>query len=132
MGMRGSRTVIALGLALLTQLALLATPGSARSDDELSARWFRVSVPPPPEGTNSRISGEVRSQAPYRVTNVRIEIEGLKADNGSAGRRFAWAVGDLPPGGATFFAIQPISGSVSYRGRVVSWDLVSVGQVQAP
>jgi len=132
MGIRGLRIVIALGLALVMQLALLSTAGSAWSDDELSARWFRVSLPPPPDGAKSRISGEVRSQAPYRVTNVRIEIEGLKADNGSAGRTFAWAVGDLSPGGATFFAIQPISGSVSYRGRVVSWDLVSVGAAQAP
>jgi len=132
MGMRGLRTVIALGLALLTQLALLPTVGSARSDDELSARWFRVTLLPASEGAKSRISGEVRSQAPYRVTNVRIEIEGLNADNGSAGRTFAWAVGDLPAGGATFFAVRPILGSVSYRGRVVSWDLVSVGEAQAP
>ena len=115
MGRRGLRTVMALGLALLTPLALLSTAGSARSDDELSARWFRVSLPPSPEGGKSRISGE-----------------GLNADNGSAGRTFAWAVGDLPPGGATFFAVQPILGSVSYRGRVVSWDLVSVGDAQAP
>jgi hypothetical protein len=128
MGIRGLRTVIALGLALLTQLALLSTAGSARSDDELSARWFRVSLPPSPEGGKSRISGEVRSQAPYRVTNVRIEIEGLNADNGPAGRTFAWAVGDLPPGGATFFAVQPIRGSVSYRGGVMPGDLVSFGE----
>ena len=132
MGRRGLRTVTTLGLALLMQLAVLSTAGSAWSDDELSARWFRVSLPPSPEGVKSRISGEVRSQAPYRVTNVRIEVEGLNADNRSAGRTLAWAVGDLPAGGATFFAVQPIPGSVSYRGRVVSWDLVSVGQPQAP
>jgi len=98
MGIRGLPTVIALGLALLKQLALLSTAGAARSDDELSARRFRVSLPPSPEGGKSRIR----------------------------------AVSDLPPGGATFFAVQPIRGSVSYRGRVVSWDLVSVGEAQAP
>jgi hypothetical protein len=66
------------------------------------------------------------------VTNVRIEIEGLNSDKGSVGRALAWAVGDLPAGGVTFFAVQPIPGSASYRGRVVSWDLVSAGAVQAP
>src|SRR5262249_46285359 len=132
MGRRGLRTVTTLGLVLLVQLAVLSTAGSAWSDDELSARWFRVSLPPSPEGVRSRISGEVRSQAPYRVTNVRIEVEGLNADNRSAGRTLAGGGGDRAAGGRPFPAAPPVPGSASYRGRVVSWDLVSAGQPQAP
>src|SRR5262249_58078032 len=132
MGRRGLRTVTTLGLVLLMQLAVRSAAGSAWSDDELSARWFRVSLPPSPEGVRSRISGEVRSQAPYRVTNVRIEVEGLNADNRSAGRTLAWAVGDLPAGGAALFSRPPVPGSVRYPRRGAALGLRVGRQPPAP
>lgn len=122
MSTRGVRTSMAFGLALLT---LLPAPGSAQTDARVTVR-FRASLAPPPDGgARSRISGDVVNDSPYRVTNVRLEIEGLNTDNGSVGRTFAWAVGDIVPGGSTYFMTEPIPGSSSYRVTVVSWDLVS-------
>jgi hypothetical protein len=60
-----------------------------------------------------------------RIPIVLGQIDGLKADNGPAGRKLAWAIGDIEPGGTTFFSIEPIPGSASYQIRFISWDLVS-------
>ena len=129
---QGLRTLIAFGLALLP---LLPMTGSAQSDARVASRWFRVSWAPSADdarpvfdGAPSLIRGNVLNDSPYRVTNVRLEIEGLSTDNRSVGRTFVWGVGDIAPGGSTYFAVEPIPGSVSYRATVVSWDLVSLGQ----
>src|SRR5262245_54732675 len=99
-----SQISIACGLALV---ASLLAAGWAPGDDELAARGFRASLAPRSNDA-VRISGDVLSNCPYRVTNVRLEIEGLNSDDASMGRTFAWAVGDLPPGGRTYFATEPI------------------------
>ena len=119
------RTSLAVGLGLLT---LLPTVGSAQSDGR-GARWFRVTWALSPDSLiGSRISGDVLNDSPYRVTNVRLQIEGLDSDSAAVGRTSAWVFGDIRPGGRTFFAAEPIPGSVSYRVNVVSWDLVSFGE----
>src|SRR5262245_46936073 len=130
-GMKPRRLRALIAFALLT----LPTSGSAQSDARLAAGWFRVTWAPSAdhhqpvfEGAPSRIRGDVLNDSPYRVTNVRLEIEGLSTDNRSVGRIFVWGVGDIAPGGRTYFAAEPIPGSVSYRATVVSWDLVSVTQ----
>jgi len=130
-GMKARRLRALIAFALLT----LPTAGSAQSDARPAAGWFRVTWAPSADhpqpvfdGAPSRIRGDVLNDSPYRVTNVRLEIEGLSTDNRSVGRTFAWGVGDIAPGGTTYFAVEPIPGSVSYRATVVSWDLVSLGQ----
>jgi hypothetical protein len=119
------RRSIAFGFALLILLPAMAP---AQSDTRVSLQ-FRASLAPSADGAaRSRISGDVVNESPYRVTNVRVEIEGVNADNGSVGHTFAWTVGDIAPGGKTYFMTEPIRGASSYRVRVVSWDLVSRGQ----
>ena len=115
------RISIVLGLALV----LLTVVGSPRAEDREASRWFSVSWTPATDGTIARIRGQVRNTSSYRVTNVRLQIDGLNADNGPAGRKLAWAIGDIEPGGTTFFSIEPIPGSASYQIRVISWDLVA-------
>jgi len=125
MGTAGVRTWIAVALALLT---VLPATRAAHSQARGAAGWFRVSWALSPDGVGSRISGDVFNDSPYRVTNVRLEIEGLNGDSGSVGRASAWVFGDIRPGGRTFFAAEPIPGSISYRVTVVSWDVVSLGE----
>jgi len=39
-------------------------------------------------------------------------------------------MGDIAPGGETFFVTEPLPGAVSYQITIVSYDLVSLGQVR--
>jgi hypothetical protein len=118
------RRSLTLGLALV----LLTTAAWGQTGEPAAQRWFRVSWVPPTDGVVSTIKGSVTNDSPYRVTDVRLQVEGLDADHHSVGRRLAWAVGDIVPGGETFFAAEPLPGAVSYRITVVSYDLVSLGQ----
>jgi hypothetical protein len=119
---------VALGLVLLTTTAW----GQAGQAGEQFAQtgWFRVSWAPPTEGVVSSIKGSVFNDSLYRVTDVHLQVEGLGPDGRSVGRTLVWAFGDVAPRGETSFVAEPLPGAVSYRITVVSFDLVSVGQVR--
>jgi hypothetical protein len=116
-----------LGLVLLTATAWGQT---GQTGEGASQRWFRVSWAPPTEGVVSSIKGSVFNDSPYRVTDVRLQIEGLDPDRQTVGRTLAWVFGDIAPGGETSFVAEPVPGAVGYRITVVSYDLVSLGQVR--
>ena len=117
----------ALGLALLT---MPAWGQAGQTGEQAAQRWFRVSWAPPTEGVVSSIKGSVFNDSPYRVTDVRLQVEGLDPDRQPVGRTLVWAFGDIAPGGETSFVAEPVPGAVSYRITVVSYDLVSLGQVR--
>jgi len=114
-------TTLALGILL----ACLTTTASARSGDALAREWFRVSWAPPTEGTAPTLAGQVFNTSPYRVTDVRLRVEGFSADNRRIGQVFTWALGDVDAGGESSFSVEAIPGAVTYQVDVVSFDLVS-------
>ena len=128
------RTVMAVttrALAFALGLALLTMPAwgqAGQTGEQAAQRWFRVSWAPPTEGVVSSIKGSVFNDSPYRVTDVRLQVEGLDPDRQPVGQTLVWAFGDIAPGGETSFVAEPVPGAVSYRITVVSYDLVSLGQ----
>jgi hypothetical protein len=117
---------------VLTLLATAAWGQTRPTGEDGAQRWFRVSWVPPTDGA-ATIKGSVFNDSQYRVTDVRLQIEGLDADRHLVGRRLAWAIGDIPAAGETFFAAEPLLGAVTYRITVVSWDLISLDRgPQAP
>ena len=117
---------------LLTLVATAAWGQTTPTGDEGAQRWVPVSWAPPADGAGT-IKGSVFNSSQYRVTDVRLEIEGLDADHHPVGRRLAWAIGDIPAAGETFFAVEPLPGTVDYRITVLSWDRVSLDRApQAP
>jgi hypothetical protein len=111
--------------ALGILLACLTTTASAQSGDALAREWFRVSWAPPTEGTAPTLAGQVFNASPYRVTDVRLRVEGFGADNRRIGQVFTWALGDIDAGGESSFSVEAIPGAVTYQVDVVSFDLVS-------
>jgi hypothetical protein len=86
-----------------------------------------VSWGPETDHVTSRIEGRVHNDTGFRVTDVRLQVEGLDADRHPVGRTFAWALGDIAPGGATSFVAERMPAAVTYRIVVYSFDVVSVG-----
>jgi len=115
-------------LTLALGLVLLATGAWAQTGEQPAQPWFRVSWAPT-DGVVSTIKGSVFNESPYRVTDVRLEVEGLDADRHAVGRVLVWAFGDIAPAGETFFTAEPVSGAVTYRITVVSYDIVSLGDL---
>jgi hypothetical protein len=113
------RTYLALGLVIV----VLASPAWGQDWDT----WFRVSWGPEADGKTPtpRIEASVNNDSPYRVTDVQLEVEGLSADQHSVGQRVVWALGDIDSGGESSFVAERIPGAVTYRIRVISFDIVS-------
>ena len=122
-------TICALALALgLVPLTLPAWGQVGQTAEPAAQSWFRVSWAPPTESVVSSIRGSVFNDSLFRVTDVRLQVEGLGPDGQSVGRTLVWAFGDIAPRGETSFLAEPLAGAVSYRITVVSFDLVSLGQ----
>jgi len=134
-GRRESRRALKILLALAVWLRVLVPSAGAQDAASGPNDWFRVTYAPAGPSFAPTIKGSVYNGSPYRVTDVRLQVDGLDADNGPVGRRFVWAFGDIVPGGQTSFAAEPIPGALSYRITVSSFDVVAVGEsrsVQSP
>jgi hypothetical protein len=115
-------TVLALALGLIT------APAWGQSREQLANGSFRVTWQPQTVGMVPSIEGQVYNGSRLRVTNVRLQIEGLDRDSHPVGKRVAWALGDIAPGAETSFRVEPMSGAASYRIDVLSYDVVSGSQ----
>src|SRR2546421_7698384 len=101
---------VALALALLWPAAVSAqAPGRPANDS------FQVSWHPEPGGVKHRIEGLVRNPSHARVTDVRLQVEGLDEGGRSVGRAFVWAFGDITPGGEASFIAEGMNGAATYR-----------------
>jgi len=122
------KTKVSCALALVVVLLASAAWGQGR--DESPNRWFRVGWAPQANGATRtpRIQAAVHNDSPYRVTDVRLRVEGLDADSHPVGQRTAWVFGDIAPGGDSAFVVESMPGAVTYRITVISFDLVSLGQ----
>jgi len=110
------KLALAFGLAVV-----LLTPAAWGQNHE----QFRVSWAPRPHALPSSIEGQVHNDSSFRVTDVRLQVEGLDGNSRPVGQAFAWAIGDIVPGGETSFVVETIPGAVTYRIHVHSFDVVS-------
>ena len=104
---------------------LVATAASAEDQRLPASDGFRVSWQREKDPVAARILGRVQNLSLFRLTDVRLDVQGLDADRRPVGRMFVWAIGDLMPGGETSFVFDAMTGAVSYTIAVVSYDVVS-------
>lgn len=121
-----------MGLCLGLVVALVFTTAMAWGQDrgQSGSDSFRVTWQPRATGVVPTIEGQVYNASRVWVTDVRLQVEGLDAEGHAVGRRFAWVLGDIVPGGGSSFVVDTVRGAVGYRITVVSFSVVSV--VQAP
>jgi hypothetical protein len=68
-----------------------------------------------------------RSTAPIQSTRPDGAAQG-DGNSHPVGKRVAWALGDIAPGAETSFRVEVMSGAVTYRIGVLSYDVVSGGE----
>ena len=127
-------------VACVLVLGLLAAPAWAQNAPPPGL--FRVNWEPRDGGGVPTIQGHVHNDSPYRVTNVRLEVDAVDANGTLMARRDAWALGDILPGGDSTFVIERFEGAANYQMKVLSYSVVSVpaastgpgarGPVEAP
>jgi len=75
------------------------------------------------------MEGRVHNESRFRVTDVRLQIEGFDGDRRPVGRTFAWAIGDIAPGGETSFVFEAMPRAITYQIKVYSFDVVSAPEL---
>jgi len=113
-----------LTLGFVVVLVVLTTAAWGQTQDRPGTEAFRVTWKSRPSGT-PMIEGEVYNTSTYRVTAVRLRVEGFNDARTTVGETFTWAIGDIPPSGETSFVSESVPGAVTYRITVVSYDVVS-------
>src|SRR5258706_13874635 len=98
--------VIALALALMLPATVSAQARGRPANDSFQVSWH-----PEPGAVKHRIEGRVRNPSQARVTDVRLQVEGLDAGGQPVGRAFVWAFGDITPGGETSFGDDGLAGA---------------------
>jgi hypothetical protein len=112
-------------LGLGAALMLVVTVASANDERVPPPDAFRVSWQQETDPVAGRIEGRVHNDSLFRVTDVRLEVQGLDDAGRIAGRAFVWAIGDIEPRGETSFVFESMAHAVGYRIAVVSYDVVS-------
>jgi hypothetical protein len=121
--------VIARLLTLVVPLIIAAsvTAAWAQNFGGSPAPWFHVTWNEHRYGPVLKIDGYVQNASPFRVTNVRLQIDGLDAGGRSVAHAFGWTFGDIAPGDRGYFTAPAISGATAYQITVSSFDVISSG-----
>jgi hypothetical protein len=109
-------------LALLPGSAtdVLAQGTAAPTVDALRVTWQRRQYTVVPA-----IEGYVQNESPFRVSAVRLRVEGFDASGQTVGETSTWAFGTIPPGGRGHFVVPTVPGATTYRITVAAFDRVS-------
>ena len=112
------RSAVAVGFLLVA----LTTVAGAQN---FAQTWFRVTWEPRTSGGAPTIGGWVHNDSPFLVSDVRLHIDGLDAEQRKVGEMLVWALGDVAPGSQTYFVAPVLPGAQTYRITVTSFDVVS-------
>jgi len=116
-----------LTVAVALILAVSTTTAWAQNFGGSPAPWFHVTWNNRGYGSVPTIEGYVQNASPFRVTNVRLQIDGLDGGGRSVAQAFGWTFGDIAPGDRGYFTAPAIPGATAYQISVASFDVISGG-----
>jgi hypothetical protein len=123
-------------LVVLATLALTigtATAGRAQTAPAGGEDPFRFQLEQKEGPRGTAVEGYVYSALPWRITNVRLQIDSLDANGTRVASASGWVLGDVPARGRGYFYV-PISRTAgTYRASVQTFDKVAPeAPLQAP
>jgi hypothetical protein len=80
------------------------------------------------------VQGYIYNALPWRITNVRLQVDSIDADGTVVGSASGWVVGDVAGGGRGYFYVPVSAHGAAYRASVQAFDKVSLDApaTQAP
>ena len=106
-------------------LVVSASPIDVVAQRAASADALRVTWQPRGYAVVPAIEGYVENDTPFRVSSVRLRVEGFDAAGQPVGETSTWAFGSIPPGGRGHFVVPPVPRAATHRITVSSFDRVS-------
>jgi len=72
------------------------------------------------------VEGYVYNGLPWRITNVRLRVDGVDANGTVTASVSGWVMGDVEAGGRGYFYVPVSSAATTYRATVQSFDKIAV------
>ena len=109
--------------------AAVARTQTAIASDE-SPFTFQLEHTVSPRGV--AVEGYVRSALPWRITNVRLQVDSIDANGTLIASASGWVLGDVAAGGRGYFYVPVSAQAPTYRATVQAFDKVRLEAPQAP
>ena len=78
------------------------------------------------------VEGYVYNPLPWRITNVRLQVDSLDANGSPIASASGWVMGDVPAGGRSYFYVPVSAPAATYRASVQEFHKVMLEAPQAP
>ena len=78
------------------------------------------------------VQGYVYNPLPWRITNVRLQVDSLDANGTLIASASGWVQGDVSARGRGYFYVPITSPAAAYRASVQAYDRVMLEAPQAP
>jgi hypothetical protein len=78
------------------------------------------------------IAGYVYNPLPWRITNVRLQVESVDATGAVVASSSGWVLGDVAARGRGYFYVPVPAQAATYRPSVQAFDKVMLESPQAP
>jgi hypothetical protein len=120
--------VVLATIATILGTATAASAQTAIASDESPFR-FQFERSESPRGL--AVEGYVYNALPWRITNVRVQVDSIDANGTLVASASGWVLGDVAAGGRSDFYVPVSAPAVTYRSRVQRFDKVML-EVPAP
>jgi hypothetical protein len=123
-------------LVLATIAMTIGTATAARAQTAITSEQspfrFQFEQTTNPRGVG--VEGYVYNALPWRITNVRVQVDSIDANGTLVASAAGWVQGDVPAGGRGYFYVPVSAHAATYRPRVQRFDklMLEVPAPQAP
>jgi hypothetical protein len=106
-----------------------ATGAQAAISSDQSPFWFELKQTASPRGV--AVEGWVYNALPWRITNVRVQVDSIDINGKLVASALGWVLGDVAAGGQGYFYVPVSVQAPTYRPSVQRFDMVML-EVPAP
>ncbi len=120
--------VVVATIAAILGTATAASAQTAIASDESPFR-FQFDQSESPRGL--AVEGYVYNALPWRITNVRVQVDSIDGNGTLVASASGWVLGDVPARGRGYFYVPVSAPAATYHPSVQRFDKVML-EVQAP
>jgi hypothetical protein len=121
--------LLVLGMITTTLGAAIAPAGISRAGD---ASPFEFQLQQTESHRGLGVHGYVHNPLPWRITNVRLQVDSVDANGTLIASASGWVQGDVGARGRGYFYVPIAAPAPTYRASVQAFDKVIFEAPQAP
>ena len=113
-------------VVLATLGTILGTTTAARAQTAIASDEspFRFDFESSTGVRGLAVQGYVYNTLPWRITNVRLQVDSIDANGTLVASASGWVIGDVAAGGRGYFYVPISQQAATYRPRVQTFDKV--------